>query len=254
MRWLAIAATVAAAARLNYAVFPPYLNDRLYTGDVLRLGFAVVLLLGAAREIQAYWRSRADSAVLEERRRLARDLHDGLAHELAFISSQARLLGRDGANDDTAARVGAAAERALDESRRAIAALTRPVDEPLHVALAQAAEEVAGRTGMRVRLALDHGLEATLASREALIRITREAVANAARHGRARTIDLRFEATPGPRLTIADDGTGFDPQAATGDAAGFGLVSMRERAESVGGTLRVESAPGEGTVIEVALP
>jgi signal transduction histidine kinase len=255
MRWLAVGATVAAAARLNYAVFPPYLNDRLYTGDILRLGFAVVLLVGAAREIQEYWRNRAETAVLEERRRLARDLHDGLAHELAFISSHARVLERSDEGDGTAARVGAAAERALDESRRAIAALTRPVDEPLEVALAQAAEDVAGRTGMRVRLDLEPGLEATPAGREALIRITREAVANAARHGQASTITVRLVASrAGLRLRVTDNGEGFDVSAAAQDRRGFGLISMRERAESLGGTFRIESTPGSGSRVEVLLP
>jgi signal transduction histidine kinase len=253
MRWLAVGATVAAAARLNYAVFPPYLNDRLYTGDILRLGFAVVLLLGAAREIQAYWRSRAETAVLEERRRLARDLHDGLAHELAFISSQARALERSADGDGAAGRLGAAAERALDESRRAIAALSRPVDEPLHVSLAQAAEEVAGRTGTRVRHELVEDLDATPAAREALIRITREAVSNAARHGAARTVHVRLERSgAGLRLTVADDGTGFDP--AGPSPHGFGLISMRERAESAGGTFRVDSTDGGGSTVEVTLP
>lgn len=256
MRWLAVGATVAAFARVNYAAFPPFLDDRLYTGELLRLGFAVVLMLGAAREIQEYWRSRASAAALEERRRLARDLHDGLAHELAFLSAQARTLAERSRGEAEAVRIGAAAERALDEARRAIAALTGPIDEPLEVALAQAAEDVAGRTGARVKLELEAGVATTPAAREALIRITREAVANATRHGNAETVRVRLTRDgrgSALRLTIADDGTGFHPSAA-GDTGGFGLISMRERAESIGGAFRVSSSPNTGTTIEVVAP
>lgn len=256
MRWLAVGATVAAFARINYAAFPPFLDDRLYTGELLRLGFAVVLMLGAAHEIQEYWRSRAKAAALEERRRVARDLHDGLAHELAFISAQARALSARSQDEAGAARLGAAAERALDEARRAIAALSGPIDEPLEVALAQAAEDVAGRTGARVKLQLEAGLSTSAAGREALIRITREAVANATRHGNAQTVHIRLAGGEGAselRLTIADDGSGFHPSAAS-NAGGFGLISMRERAESVGGTFSIESSPGRGTTIDVVAP
>jgi signal transduction histidine kinase len=252
MRWFAAGATVAAFARLNYAFFPPLFDQRVYTGDVLRLGFTIVLGAGALREIQTYWRNRAEAAALEERRRLARDLHDGVAQELAFIAAQARALAGPEARDGTLARLAAAGERALDESRRAIAALTRSVDEPLDVALAQAAEEVAQRAGARVKLDLAADVELSPARREALIRIAREAVTNAARHGRARTIDVQLAAAP-LRLRVVDDGGGFDPASVAG-GPGFGLTSMRERAESLGGVFRAESAPGRGSVIEVTLP
>jgi signal transduction histidine kinase len=252
MQWFAAGATVAAFGRLNYALFPPFLDERVYTGDVLRLGFAVLLLLGALREIQTYWRKRAGAATLEERRRIARDLHDGLAQELAFIAAQSRaLVARSG--DPALLRLAAAGERALDESRRAIAALTRPVDEPLDVAVAQAAEEVAERAGARVKLGLATDVVVSAAMREALVRITREAVGNAARHAHARTISVELTRTPNLRLRVSDDGVGFDPGVAR-DGHGFGLVSMRERVESLGGALEIESSPDRGSVIEVNLP
>jgi signal transduction histidine kinase len=254
MGWFAAGAAVAAFSRINYGLFPPFLDERVYTGDVLKLGFAVVLLVGAMREIQAYWRNRAEAAALEERRRLARDLHDGLAQELAFIAAQARALAAADGGSGAATRLAAAGERALDESRRAIAALTRSVDEPLDTALAQAAEEVALRAGARVKLDLAPNVVVSAARREALIRIAREAVGNAARHGRARTIDVQLASGSGLRLRVADDGVGFDLAAADREGRGFGLVSMRERAESLGGVFRAESRPGAGSVIEVTLP
>ena len=173
MRWFAAGAILAAFASLNYLFFPSLYSDWVYTGDFLRLGFYLLVLVGTGREIQTYWRRLADVAVLEERRRIARDLHDGLAQELAFIAAETR------------GPASKAAERALDESRRAIAALTRPVDEPLHVALVQAAEEVAHRVGTQIRFEGETVSTVPGDTREALIRIVREAVTNAARHGGA---------------------------------------------------------------------
>jgi signal transduction histidine kinase len=254
MRWFAAGATVAAFGRLSYAMFPPLSENHVYTGDVLRFGFAVLLLVGAAREIQAYWRSRVDAAALEERRRVARDLHDGLAQELAFIAAQARALAGGRNADAGLVQLANAGERALDESRRAIAALTRSADEPLDVALAQAAEEVALRIGAPVKLDLAPGVVVSSARREALVRITREAVANAARHGHARIIQVQLSTKPALRLRVVDDGFGFDAAAAARDGYGFGLTSMRERAESLGGSFRIDSRAGIGTVVEVVLP
>ena len=112
---------------------------------------------------------------------------------------------------------------------------------------------MADRVGARVRLDLVPDLVVSAARREALIRITREAVSNAARHGRASTISVELASAPELRLRVSDDGVGFSP-AAAGAAHGFGLVSMRERAQALGGTFRVSSAPGRGTEVEVLLP
>lgn len=253
MRWFAAGATVAAFGRLNFALFPPFEDGRVYTGAIFSFGFASLLLIGAAREIQVYWRSRVDAAALEERRRVARDLHDGLSQELAFIATQARTLAADRDQDPELAQLANAGQRALDESRRAIAALTRPVDEPLDVTLAQAAEEVAHRTGAPLQLELATDVDVSSAWREALVRITREAVANAARHGHPGLIRVELSTSPSLRLRVVDDGSGFDAAAAS-PAQRFGLTSMRERAESLGGSLRVESSVGGGTVVEVVLP
>jgi signal transduction histidine kinase len=249
MLFLAVGAILAAIARWNYLLYPSLYSPWVYTGDAFRLASYVVLWFGAAREIGSYWRSRAEKAVLEERRRLARDLHDGVAQELGFIATRAQELAAS--MDGEAQRIAAAAERGLDEARRAIAALTRAVDEPLDVALAQAAEEVAGRAGARVRLSLDPAADVPATTREALLRIVREAVTNATRHGGASSILVELENGDGLSLRIADDGVGFDP---AGSNAGFGLMSMRDRARALGGELRVVSAPGEGTEIEVVLP
>jgi signal transduction histidine kinase len=212
-----------------------------------------VLMAAGVREIAGYWRGLARSAVLEERRRVARDLHDGVAQELAFIVRRSRRLARDEPSD--AAVIAAAAERALDDSRRAIAALTRPVDEPLDVALAEAAEDVSARTGTEVVLALARDVDVHPSVREALVRIASEALANAARHAQARLVRLELAAGRPIRLRVVDDGCGFDPAGVRASRhGGFGLTSMRERAAGIGAELSISSRPGHGTEVEVTLP
>ena len=250
MSWFAAAATLAAFARLNYFLFPSLYSEWVYAGDFLRLAFYVLILAGALREIAAYQREVAEVAVLRERRRIARDLHDGLAQDLAFIGAQARRL--PAGDDASATHIAEAAERALDESRHAIATLARPLDASLDSSVSQAAEEVAARDGIRLRLELEPGLQAPDAVHDALMRIVREAVSNAIRHGRAGSVTVRLARDDCLRLTIEDDGGGLaegEP-----DGRGFGIVSMRERAQALGGTVDVSPAPDRGVRVEVRLP
>jgi signal transduction histidine kinase len=250
MRWFAAAATVAAFARLNYFLFPSLYSEWVYAGDILRVAFYVLILAGTLREIAAYQRELAELAVHRERRRIARDLHDGLAQDLAFIGAQARRLPAE--DGSPATQIAVAAERALDESRHAIATLARQVDASLASTVSQSAEEVAARDGVRLRLELEPGLQAPDAVHEALMRIVREAVSNAIRHGRAGSITIRLARDDCLRLTIEDDGGGL----AEGKPAdrGFGIVSMRERAQALGGTVEVSPAPDRGVRVEVRLP
>jgi DNA-binding NarL/FixJ family response regulator len=131
--WLGPAVTLGASRASTNFLFPSVYSEWLYTGDLLRLGFYVVLLGAGAAQIAA---DQRHAAALEERRRVARNLHDGLAHELAFIATRARALAAE-SSDPAATQVAAAAERALNESRDAIAALSAPVGEPLDAALAR---------------------------------------------------------------------------------------------------------------------
>ena len=251
MTWLAVAAVFGAFARLNYLLYPSAYTDWVYFGDFFRLAFYVAILFAAVQEIRSYWEKVSQTAVLEERRRIARDLHDGLAQELAFIGRNLRAL--DG-SDPTVARVTASTARALSESRLAIAALTKPLDEPLEVALAQAARDTANREGTNIDLILSPGIELDYRRRDALIRIACEAISNAARHGGANLVRVELQNGRQVHLHVSDDGCGFDPGSlppTTGE--GFGLTSMRERAHSFGGAFVVRSRPGAGTQVDVTL-
>jgi signal transduction histidine kinase len=254
MVWIAIGAALAAFARVNFALFPSVYSDWVYTGDFLRLGFYSLLVVGILREIAAYQRSLATAAMSEERRRVAREMHDGLAQELAFVAAQARQLADEPAASPRVGELASAAERALDESRGAIAALRLSPDESLDVALAKAATSVANRVRVRPVFDLQPGVEAPWQTREMLVRIAHEAIRNAARHGGATTVTVRLVESGGLRLSIADDGAGFDVESASDEDGGLGIVGMRERAESVGGRLELRSSPGAGTTVEVVLP
>jgi signal transduction histidine kinase len=249
-RWVGAACVLAAGSRVHYLLYPSLYSEYVYTGDVLRLGFYLLLLVGATREIRSYWELRTRTAVLEGRRRMARDLHDGLAQELSYLWSQARAL-QVAPDASTVERLGGAAGRALDEARRAIAALTRPVDEPFAQVLQQVVDDLGSRYDVKVRASLDPDVDVSAQHGEALLRITAEAVRNAVRHGGANRVDVVLHAHP-LRLSITDDGRGFSG-GATGDgrAGGFGLTSMRERAQAIGGEFTITSTPGQGTVVQV---
>jgi signal transduction histidine kinase len=248
--WIAVAAVLAATARAHYLLAAPAGKFWIHTGDVFVLLSYCALIFGAVHEILTYWRRAAETAVLEERRRIARELHDSVAQELAFIARRSR---RPGVGPADLTQISAAAERALNDSRRAIAALTRPLDEPLDEALAQAAEDVAARTGASLSLDLEPGIVVSEAkTREELVRIACEAVANAVRHSAAGTVRVELRNGDRIRLRVVDDGVGFDSTVPT-EAGRFGLASMRQRAAALGAEFEIRSQPGAGTAVEVTL-
>jgi signal transduction histidine kinase len=249
--WLALAAVLGTAAHFNYLLYPSLFTEWVYTGDAFRLLFYIVVLVGALEEIGSYWRSVAAVSALEERRRIARDLHDGLAQELAGIRRNLSYLDQEGR---FARRARAGVDRAISESRRAIDALSDPWQEPVETLLAGAAREVAEREGTRVALKLANGVELTPAEREAIVMITSEAITNAARHGGAEVVHVELRNGHQVQLRVSDFGCGFDPAGGRADGRGFGLQSMRQRAEAVGARFAVRSGPDVGgTEVKVEL-
>ncbi len=249
--WLAIACILSSAAHINYSFHPPIYSNWVYTGDIFRLGFYLALLIGAAREVASYWTSVIAAASLEERRRLARDVHDGLAQEISFIGRNVRLLRDQGAEPQLVERILRGVARAQEESRRVVGALASTGEEPLDQALAEAVREAARRYGAAVDMELAGNIKLSPREREGVVRIAAEAVANAARHSGAETLRVYLERVEaGMRLAIVDDGSGFDDQQ---PRRGFGLVTMKDRAEGLGGKLRVDTRRGAGTRVELEL-
>lgn len=249
LMWLGPACALAGFARVNYVLFPSIYTDWLYTGDVLRTSSYLLLLVGALREMRQYWSSHAQVAVLADRHRLARELHDGVIQELTFIRGEGRAIPAD---IPQGTLIVDACDRALDEARSAVQALAHAGDDPLSLTLHRGARQVADRYQVRMEVELDDSVTADFEQRHALLRIAREAVSNAARHGRAACITLQLAQRDGRRrLVITDDGQGFDVEAAVGGATGYGLISMRDRARGLPGEVRVESSPGAGSIVEV---
>lgn len=247
LRWLGPACALGGFARVNYVLFPSLYTDWLYTGDLLRTASYLLLLVGASREIGQYWSAYSRAAVLEDRRRLARELHDGVMQELTYIRAEAKDLTGD---EQATERIVGACDRALDEARAAVDALGRASDEPLGFLLHRGAQQVAERYGGHVVVHLDDAVDVRHSQRHALVRITLEAVSNAIRHGHAENVRIRLTRDGQQhRLVVQDDGVGFDPAATAG--TGYGLTSMRERAQALPGTFDVESAPGRGTAVTV---
>ncbi len=243
--WFGAAAAVGALSRANYLMAPTQYTEWISVGDVLRLGFFMLLLVGALREIQAYWAAQAVAAAESERRRLARDLHDGVVQELGYIRSRASSSRPSG--EGMAADILAATDRAVDEARRAVDALTADPGEDLADALRRTAGEVGDRYDVAMHVSLEPVETGSDSQRDALVRITREALLNAARHGHP---DGIWVALTSAGLTIRDDGKGFDPEGRLRRGA-FGLIGMQERAASVGAKLHIASSPGCGTTVRI---
>jgi signal transduction histidine kinase len=252
--WLAVAGTFGAFARLNYFLFPSLYSEYFYAGDILRLCFLLGLLAGGVSELRRTQHLLATAALQEQRQRLARDVHDGVAQDLAFIVQSGRRLARETGAADGLRELVAAAEHALDESRHAIATLARAGDEPLTEALALTAAETAGREGGHVELHLGAEVIVPTALQEALLRVLREAIINARRHGGAETIVVELSEQPQLRMTVTDNGRGFDVDTASERPGHFGLRSMDARVRAIGGKLTIDSRPGRGTRLEVVLP
>ena len=250
LRWVAIAVVLAGFAKLDYALFPPIGAENVHLGDLLRIAAWLALFTGVIEELRRGIRARSEAAVAGERRRLARELHDGVAQELAFIR---RRAGRLGETPDGIEILGAA-ERALDDSRRAIEALVPPAHERLEIALERLGARLATECGVEVQVNVRTSADVSDVVRAELVRIISEAVRNAAHHGGAHHVRVELSGTP-LAVRIIDDGSGFRDGANSGlGVAGYGLIAMRERAEQVGGKFSLESVRGAGTLVQVVLP
>ncbi len=200
-------------------------------------------------------------AVSRERNRLARDLHDTLAHSLAAIAVQLEalrtLLAHDaGAAEGTVDDLLHLARSGLDDSRQAIQALRTDRLETLGLvgAVRDMLQPFQARTGIQADLSVA-GQEPDLTGEEAqaLFRIAEEALTNVELHAAAQKVAVRL-AFGGDRidLEIRDDGVGFDPAAVDPDR--YGLTGMQERAAMIGATLEVNSRPAGGTQVWCTLP
>lgn len=248
----------------------------LFTPQDLEILSAVGYQLATAIQRTQLAEKATRMALVEERNRLAREVHDTLAQELTGIALQ--LEAADALLDHAPDRARARIRQALDQVRESLAEARRSVLElragPLERQSLSSALEALGRrfaeeTGITVvsSVALE-GPRLPARGEEALYRIAQEALTNVRRHAHASQVclDLRLEGDH-VKLTIADDGQGFAAPALSAIANpgspapaprepghGFGLIGMQERARLLDGTMRIGSCPGEGAQLEVMIP
>jgi two-component system nitrate/nitrite sensor histidine kinase NarX len=228
------------------------------------LSNAAAIAIANARLIEAGRRQTEQAAILSERERLASELHDNLAQTLSFLNMQADHLksmlatGETGKSLSTLERIKSAIGGAYEQVRAALVGLSEPPtgsDDFAHK-LAASLEEIRRATFLPITLEIADPTALALPRlvQAQAIHIVREALANSCKHAQAHTARVRIERIDGQsRFIIEDDGCGFDPQAIHGSHH-LGMRLMQARAERSGGTLLVESAPGEGTRVVVCFP
>lgn len=217
--------------------------------------------IGVAVENARLYQEASQLAVMEERRRLARDLHDSVTQSLfsltLFAEAGQRLLksGELHEADKYLTWLSNTAQDALKEMRLLVYELRPLALEPggLVEAIQQRLNAVERRAGIKAHLMAGQNLVLPQVVEEGLYYLIQEALNNALKHACATSVTVRLEATGAQLISeVIDDGIGFDPAGAD-HTGGLGLVSMRERAERLGGQFHITAAPGEGTKITVCI-
>jgi nitrate/nitrite-specific signal transduction histidine kinase len=221
------------------------------------LGDQIAVSIENARLYERSW----ELAVIEERNRLARELHDSISQSLYSLGliteSNRRRASTQGeiSSSQGFEQIGEITQQMLKEMRLLVFELRPPVLEKqgLAGALQHRLETVEKRTGVNARLMVDGIIHLQAAIEEGLYRIALEALNNALKHASAETISIQITAGEGlVTLTIRDDGKGFNHQTVH-PGGGMGLSIMRERAWQMGGTIEILSSPGHGTVVRVSV-
>jgi signal transduction histidine kinase len=247
--WMCLAATLAVFADLHLVLTPVVSSDLVLQGDFLRVIAYGVLLVGVWRAISE---AEFGRAVADERARVAREIHDGLAQYLFAISTQVNMLETGAPLEEVLPRLKRAAASAQQEARFAVLALSSAggsarFDSALRryveVLTADGALDVELDVDPQVRLAPDEQIE--------VFRIVQEGLGNARRHAGATHVEVSITQRAGRRVvSVSDDGVGFDETAVV---PGQGVANMRSRAHAIEGALTLRSDPGRGTAIEVVL-
>lgn len=227
-------------------------------------GLTMIAAIYGVHRLRLQQMSSRFALVLEERGRLARELHDTLAQGFVGICTQLDALALKLNGDPTVVRqqldlARRMARHSLTEARRSVMDLRTPEleDEDLPRALRAAARRWTAGSTAEVEVNVDDVKEKLPSEVEQnLLRIAQEAVANALKHGKPRHIFVELARQNGDlRLRVKDDGHGFDPSAASFSLNGhYGILGMQERAERMGGRFDVASHVGSGTQVEVRVP
>ena len=273
--WIAVGLVFAGFGELHWTLYPSAHPGQVSTGSLFQLAFALALLIGLEAAVRSGLRAlrtanvelaelrdvEVERASLEERTRLARELHDGLAQDLWLAKLRTGELAAMADLSDAARRVAQEAVAAVDvglgDAREAVAALRSRThaESGFCDRVRRTVEDCADRFGMRIEFTFDGDHTTRIAPRTQaeVLRIVQESLTNVARHADASVVGVRL-AIRRERISlrVVDGGRGFDTADIRPDS--FGLVSMRERASLIGGRLRVVSRAGEGTCVILSAP
>ena len=247
--WLALAATLTLFAELHYVLTPRLSTHFISQGDFLRLLSYGILLVGVWRAISF---AEFGRAVAEERARVAREIHDGLAQYLFAVSTHASMLETGAPLEQTLPKLKEAAAAAQQEARFAVLALSSASGSaPFDAALRRYVEFLTADGELEVDVEIDPAILLAPDEQIEVFRIVQEGLVNVRKHAGARRAEVWIGQRLGRRIvSVRDDGVGFDGGEA---AAGQGLKNMRLRAKTIEGGFELRSQPGRGTALEVVL-
>jgi signal transduction histidine kinase len=248
-RWMTLGATLMLFASL-YLVFSPLTGNAVVSqADFLRLVAYSVLIVGVWRAIRS---SEFRRAVAEERARVAREIHDGLAQYLFAVTTHVSMLEAGADTAETLPRLKEAALAAQQEARFAVLALSSAAGSaPFDAALRRYVDFLTADGELEVELEIDRDVHLAPDEQIEVFRIVQEGLSNTRRHAGAHKAWLTIARRGVDRLiSLYDDGEGFEHPT---DTAGQGLSNMRQRAAAIGGAFSLRSVPGRGTALEVVL-
>ena len=248
-RWLALGSTLMLFASLHYMFTPVLAPSSVSRGDFLRVLAYGLLLVGVWRAISY---AEFGRAVADERARVAREIHDGLAQYLFAVSTHAAMLQQGAPKEETLTKLKEAADAAQQEARFAILALsTAAGNAPFDAALHRYIEFLTADGRLEVDLEIDPAVRLAPDEQIDVFRIVQEGLANVRKHANATRAEVVIGLRESERfVSVRDDGEGFDGEST---AAGQGLKNIRARTKSIEGGFTLTSRPGLGTALEVVL-
>jgi signal transduction histidine kinase len=249
-RWLALGFTLQLFASLDLARAPLYGTTFVAESDFLVVLSFALMLFGTSRAILA---AEFGRAVAEERARVAREIHDGLAQYLFAVSTHAQMLASGASPEEMVPRLRQAAALAQQEARFAVLALSSASGTaPFDAALRRYVEFLTADGLLDVELEVDPAIRLAPDEQIEIFRIVQEGLANVRKHAHATRawVTIAQRGSGERHVTIRDDGTGFDDGQTP---AGQGLRNIKARAESIQGGFSLRTRPGRGTALEVVL-
>ncbi|WP_017187253.1 sensor histidine kinase [Alkalibacillus haloalkaliphilus] len=214
-----------------------------------------------AEEKSEYAKQAHLAATVEERQRLARDLHDAVSQQLFALSMMSQATSKiiDKKPEQAKEQIEEISQMALQAQNemRALLLHLRPVHlsgESLHEGIDRLIEELKQRCHIHFKVDVDQELQLSHSKEEHIFRIAQESLSNALRHANAMNIEVRIKEKDLIYIYISDDGDGFNLDQQMNAKASYGLNSIKERCEEIGGTFDIKSKQGEGTYIDIRIP